>query len=264
MPKQETIDQVQAKIDEYKKSQSPNTYRYPLSERNVKLDASNFLVFEYGEKSTDGQSWQGSGQTASIFIPPQSLNYTRSYDYADEGESVFGSAAAAAADAVKGTKSLIDSLKSATSGTALRASAAALNQFDTVRQAAGNLGYAYNPNIEFYFKQPNFRVFEFNFPFLPKSEEESEQVLKIVKFFEKWSAPVIESKFLFKYPKTWKIGGANPKLNFSTKECVMDKFTVSHGSQQGYTTFKNGMPTMTELSISFKEIELYSQEEIEG
>lgn len=230
---------------------------YPIKGLDtVKLnDEFDYLKFKMLEKGRGGNESTDSGKQVKLFIPAGSLNYSRSFTYSAE-DQIFG---AEAFGAVIRGDNIIDGLQRS----ALRGLATAINGVGPVRQALGTeKGFAFNPNMEVFFKTPNFRKFNFTFPFLPKSEKESLQVRNIVRFFERYSHPEIRSKYLFRYPKTWKINGGGGDLNFSSKECVIENFEVSYGADTGYVTFKNGMPVMTTLKISFMEIELYSQQEL--
>lgn len=258
-------------VQESKSNESKNTsLQYPTSEKNVILDeGGQFLIFNVREKpevlsakNGGGKSRSASGDTSiKLFIPPGSLNYSRDFEYTPEEESSLKGIGSAATGLISGQKTLNQASKEVMNNLGIRGLMAAAGAVDGVGQILGSTGYAFNPNIEFYFKNQGFRSFSFTFPFLPKNETEAKGVRDIVKVFEKYSLPVIESKYLFKYPKTWEISTDGP-VHFSTKECVIENFTVTYGSDNGYTTFKDGQPVMTTMKIDFKEIEQWSQEDI--
>ena len=259
-------------VQKDKSNESKNfSYRYPTSEKNIILDeGGQFLIFKMREKpevfsakNEGGKSRSGSGEKIiKLFIPQGSLNYTRSFEYTPEDESAFKALGTSALDLASGRKDLNQSVKNSLNNLGIRGIMATAQEFvPGINQVVGAAGYAFNPNIEFYFKNQGFRTFSFTFPFLPKNETEAAGVKKIVTAFEKYSLPVIESKYLFKYPKTWEISTDGP-VGFSTKECVIENFTVTYGADNGYTTFKDGQPVMTTMKIDFQEIEQWGQDDI--
>lgn len=227
---------------------------------NVELnDEFDYLKFKMLKKGRGGNESTDSGNQVKLFIPAGSLNYSRSFTYSAEEQQITTEGLSEIGKFINGEDSQV---MSGIGKSILRGIGASLQAIPGLSQAAGRKGFAYNPNMEVFFKIANFRKFNFTFPFLPKSEKESLQVRNIVRFFERYSHPEIKSKYLFRYPKTWKISGGGGDLNFSSKECVIENFEVSYGADTGYVTFKNGMPVMTTLKISFMEIELYTQEEL--
>ena len=259
-------------VQESKSNESKNlSFQYPTSEKNVDLDkGGQFLIFKSREKPNTVSSFAGgggggrseSGETSiKLFIPPGSLNYSRDFEYTPEEESSLKGIGSAVTGLVSGQKTLNQASKQAMNNLGIRGLMAAAGAVDGVGQILGSTGYAFTPNIEFYFKNQGFRTFSFTFPFLPKNPIEAANVVKIVKVFEKYSLPIIESKYLFRYPRTWDIATDGP-VHFRTKECVIENFSVTYGSDNGYTTFKDGSPVMTTMKIDFKEIEMWSQEDI--
>ena len=258
-------------VQKDKSNESKNfSYQYPTSEKNIILDeGGQFLIFKMREKpemfsakNKGGRSRSGSGEKIiKLFIPQGSLNYTRAFIYEDEGESAFKGFTSGALNLASGGASAKEAFSKALNNFGIRGAQETASNIPGFTQALGSKGYAFNPNIEFYFKNQEFRTFSFTFPFLPKNETEAAGVRKIVTAFEKYSLPVIESKYLFKYPKTWEISTDGP-VAFSTKECVIDGFTVTYGADNGYTTFKDGQPVMTTMKIDFQEIEQWGQDDI--
>ncbi len=252
------------------------SFQYPLDSSDAnkssqgkgsRLGDQDFIKFERMSKPTPS----GGGDVESkikLFVPPQSLNYARSYTYTEE-EQTFVSANETIKNLANSNKGVISKLFGSIGAgfaDAKRAGIATAFGSQAFSQAAGKFGFAFNPNMEIYFKQPNFRTFEFTFPFLPKNPKESQQIEKIVYEFEKYSMPLINKssggygKNIYEYPKVWMISTrARVSAGFNSKSCVLETFDVNYGADAGYTTFVDGRPVMTTLKLTFKEIELWDQ-----
>lgn len=239
------------------------------NEKPERLKETDYIKFERSNKPTPVRDFSGK-KIIYLFVPPQSLNYTRSYNYAEEAQS-FVSANESIKNVLDSNKGAIDkiikSFGAAYDDLKRAATSGALGSQPT-SQIAGKLGFAFNPNMEIYFKQPNFRNFEFTFPFLPKTPEEAKIVEDIVSEFEKYSMPKINTaegsfgKNIYEYPNVWKIS-TKSKIGggFNSNTCVLESFNVNYGADAGYTTFIDGKPVMTTLKLSFKEIVLWSQDD---
>jgi len=131
-----------------------------------------------------------------------------------------------------------------------------------------SFGYAQNPQIEILFETTDVRGFEFTFNFLPRNEDESDQVAKIIRMFRFHSAPEIEktsggrffippSEFDIEYRFKGPDGDTlNEALHrFST--CVLEAMSVNYVGQSGqFVTFKDGRPVNIEVVLRFKEVEV--------
>lgn len=254
------------KVEEYiqkkQEASKSKSLSYPLVERNIDDKSIQYLNFTYKEK---GRS--GGGGKIKIVVPEMGIVNSRSFDYTPEGESAFKGLGSLGLKVASGQMSLGDALSK--DGGAAASSFLARNLTSTLsglpgsKQIAESQGYAFNPNMEIYFENQQFRTFSFAFPFLPKNPEESATIKKICQTFEKYSLPEIQSKYRFKYPYTWSILGDGP-VGFSTKECVIQEMSIKYGSDKGvYTTFSDGSPTSVTLSVTFMEIEQWSRDEIE-
>lgn len=254
------------KVEEYiqkkQEASKSKSLSYPLVERNIDDKSIQYLNFTYKEK---GRS--GGGGKIKIVVPQIGLTNTRSFDYTPEGESVFKSLGNLGLNVASGQTSLENALdqglRVAGSDFLARNLTKTISGLPGANQIAASQGYAFNPNMEIYFENQQFRTFSFSFPFLPKNPEESGTIKKICQTFEKYSLPEIESKYRFKYPYTWSISADGP-VGFSTKECVITEVVIRYGSdKQVYTTFSDGSPTATTLALTFTEIEQWSRDEIE-
>ena len=122
-------------------------------------------------------------------------------------------------------------------------------------------GEVINPNLELLFNGPNLRTFNFNFRLTPRTEEESQEIRKIIRCFKRNMAVqrtssniFLRSPRLFKLVYIYKDGGQHPYLN-KFKPCAMSNFTVNYTPDGSYATFdKTGSLTAYDLNMSFSEI----------
>ena len=225
-----------------KEGSAPSEMTYPVDGKKDLENSS--IVFTSYEK---GQG-KGIASTIKLFIP-DGISYSRNYTYEEEASDAFSDFISGGG----GIKSVNDLL-----GKGVVKSLEGMN----LGQAAAKLGYAANPNMEVYFKGPEFRTFNFEFPFYPKSQAESQSVKSIIEDFEEKSMPKItENKFVFQYPYVWKIvfkGNFNERAN--SKTCVLKNIDISYGGNTGgYMNFVDGTPVKTSLKLEFQEIQIDSR-----
>jgi len=240
-PEKTSAPEGEIKKNLEKQNSVPSEMTYPV---NGKKDLENSsIVFTSYEK---GQG-KGIASTIKLFIP-DGISYSRNYTYEEEASDAFSDFISDGGkkgfESVLG-KGFITSLEGLGAG-----------------QAAAKLGYAANPNMEVYFKGPQFRTFNFEFPFYPKSQAESKSVKSIIEDFEEKSMPKItQTKFVFQYPYVWKIvfkGNFNKKAN--SKTCVLKNIDISYGGNTGgYMNFIDGSPVKTSLKLEFQEIQIDSR-----
>ena len=124
-------------------------------------------------------------------------------------------------------------------------------------------GAVVNPNLELLFKGPSLRPFNFSFQMGARNEQESLEIMKILRFFKQGGSPQRTSaQYLVKAPHTFQIeylhrgedGDQNKFLN-KIKECALLSVGVNYTPNNNYATFKNGAPVAVELSLAFKELD---------
>lgn len=137
-------------------------------------------------------------------------------------------------------------------------------------QAMGiGAGVAANPKKEQAFKNVDFRTFTFEYQFAPKSEAEAANVQNIIRAFKYHMHPEYkgETDFLYIYPSEFDIvyyKGNTENLNIARHtSCVLTELNVNYTPNGVFTTFKNGMPTQINLTLTFKELMLLTKESIE-
>lgn len=135
-----------------------------------------------------------------------------------------------------------------------------------------------NPRSELLFKQPQQRKFEFNFEFAPRTEEESEAIYDIVKTFKTHAYPATSASGVFyHFPSEFQIEYYKCVVNDETGKvetvrendwlnriarCALTEINVDYAPTGTYQTFENGAPTHINMSLTFGEMELLTQQHI--
>ena len=142
---------------------------------------------------------------------------------------------------------------------------------DPIRFAAKRAGVAVNPRNEAFYNSPSQRTFQFDFDFWPRNPKEAEAVEKIIAIFKYNSAPGFADKTLqsvFTIPNYWRISymynnGENPHLN-KIGACYCTDVQVDYAPDGQYTTFENGMPVHTKMTVSMLEDRIVTKQDIEA
>jgi len=141
---------------------------------------------------------------------------------------------------------------------------------DLFRLSTKNIGLAVNPRNEQYYNGPGFRSFSYTFDFYPKNQEEARDVQKIVKLFKYHSSPAMEEAQtagrFFIAPSEFEIhymfkDSPNPNLH-KISRCVCTDVDVRYGPEAQFSTFDDGQPTTTQLTLGFTELEFITKEKI--
>jgi len=165
--------------------------------------------------------------------------------------------------------------------------AATNNDYYPTEAKLQSKGVAVNPNIQLLFRAISLRQFQFEFMFSPKSQEEAQQVQSIIQLFKFHSAPEIIGSFTTQLGSAT-TSGASAGLAFivpssfniqflylspSTKqwyennnihkiaECVLESVAVDY-APNGWSTFTDGVPTQTRLTLQFKETSIITKSEV--
>ncbi len=140
-------------------------------------------------------------------------------------------------------------------------------------------GIAVNNHMALVYKGPSkFRTHDFAFSFFPKNKPEADVIQRILKDFENGMLPRMGgsvekitgrtlSQPLFMAPRHWTIdfymkGGAaaekagGNKYLFKIKKSVIKSMSVNHDPNSTVSLHKDGSPVETDLTLTFKEIEL--------
>jgi len=130
-------------------------------------------------------------------------------------------------------------------------------------------GAIINPNMELLFKDPGLRDFNFSYKFTPRSSQEAQTIIKIIRFFKEGMAVQKSPSNLFlKAPHTWRLAykhrGQDHKYLNKFKECAMKSFTVDYTPDGNYATFDDGVMTAYNITLGFGELEPIFANDYEG
>ena len=122
-----------------------------------------------------------------------------------------------------------------------------------------------------HYNGPAFRNFSFSYVLRPLSAKDQQSIVKIVNFFKIASAPSQISNGLFRIyetPYVFKIGfysreGPLTDVN-RIAHCACTNVSVSYGGDRFQTFSGTNSPVETNISLSFKEIELITRTEMEA
>ena len=135
-----------------------------------------------------------------------------------------------------------------------------------------SFGAASNPFMEVLFDQMSLRQFTYNFVFAPKSQEETDEVQKIIKLFRFHMAPELQERggrFLT-LPSTFDIhylyqsGSVAKENDYYNKiaTCVLENVQIDY-TPGGVKSFADGAPTQITMGLTFKETELLTKDKID-
>ena len=122
-------------------------------------------------------------------------------------------------------------------------------------------GQVMNPNMELLFNGPSLRSFGFTFKLSPRTSQEANNIVKIIRLFKEKMAPVKSGGNLFlKSPDTWRIkylnsSGNSHKFLNKFKECAMMSTSVNYTPDGNYATYSDGSMVSYSLTLNFQEIE---------
>ena len=279
-----------------------NTVQYPLDLGSNELG--HYILFESGfvgySPQTSGfletSNKTGSGDTINIssklpnrsittsgiaLYMPQSIkaSYSQSYD-SDEATGLVGDMEATAS-AVKGSADSAAQIEAALKGVVggvARNAKTILGEFvslagvgDPIRFAAKRAGVAVNPRSEAFYNSPQQRTFSFDFDFWPRNEAEAKAVQDIITIFKYNSSPGFKEGLngsVFTTPNYWKISymfndGINNNLN-KIGACYCTDVAVDYTPDGQFTTFGDGSPVHTKLTIAMLEDKILSKQDIEA
>jgi len=141
---------------------------------------------------------------------------------------------------------------------------------------AGATGLTQNPQLELIYGKPDFRPFRFSFMFYPRSEQEAEEVQKLIARLKFHQAPEIKngtagyflvppSEFDIEFYYNGQINKNIPRIS----TCVLLSIDLDY-APNGFHAFETpgdnspkvggtGMPTAIRMDLSFKETEIMTK-----
>lgn len=124
-------------------------------------------------------------------------------------------------------------------------------------------GETVSPFMYMMYKRPGFKEFNLSWTLAPNTESESNTLLDIIKECKKAALPSIGSAWgLQKYPKIALVSFKPEKYLFKLKPCAIISVQVDYTGSGTPSFFKSGAPTIINLTMQLKEIQLWTSEEI--
>jgi hypothetical protein len=145
------------------------------------------------------------------------------------------------------------------------------------------MGYAQNPMLEIIYRGTQFRNFQFEFMFQPKSQKEAERVREIIETFKFHAAaetnpiakPIGDGSvfpggnsmpMFFVPPSEFGIELRHESIQnkFLPKigRCVLNRVDVDYAPGGQWQTFADGVPIETRMRLDFTEVELITKNKI--
>lgn len=216
--------------------------------------------------------------TAIALHIPNNLVTRYGMNWQDENNSFFSYITTGAGEvekfinSAKGSfnwESPIDSLKPSLSklGTVAQdiLTANVLNASSGISSATG---LAPNPNKEQVFNGVDFRQFTMEYQFFPRSAQEAESIKNIIQMFKYHMHPEFkdENNFIYIYPSEFDIAFYNgPEENRNIhrhSSCVLVDMSVNYTPNGAFNTFANGVPTQTNIVLTFRELTQLTKDNI--
>lgn len=152
------------------------------------------------------------------------------------------------------------------------------NALDVNKVLESNTKTVTNPYKEQFFKSMENRSFMFEYNFAPRNLKEAQTIFSrrtaaggdnmgiIQKFAYHMHPELRDSGYFFNYPSEFSIvyynaGKENPYVR-KISTCVLTGMTVDYGSDTGFTTFQEGMPTHATMRLEFLELELMTAQRV--
>jgi hypothetical protein len=123
-----------------------------------------------------------------------------------------------------------------------------------------------NPFREVFFEGIDYRKFNFRYKFMPRNVTEVKAVYSIIDKFKEHMHPELSAGgYFYIYPSEFEIryyynNSENGYLNKITS-CALTDMSVEYGGEQ-FASFADGAPTEINLSLSFRELDLQTRENI--
>lgn len=126
--------------------------------------------------------------------------------------------------------------------------------------AGARMGLTMNPFLWQQFKQVNFKEHNLSWTFTPNNAQESQTIKTIIDFIKFNSLPTPSFGVLMEYPSI-AIVKLYPDDAYTVrfKPCAITSVNVDYTGAGGPSFFKNGAPTVINLTVAMKEIELWTK-----
>ena len=264
------------------------TLVYPVALRTSTQDFLKIEKLAYAPKQRDSSNLSGWGERnpnrskegPAIILPiPGGINSTDTVSWGGDKMDPAATAMAniALTGVTQGIGAGVDELQKATQAAvgsddtrkALSTAIAGAASGTGAQLLQRTEGAIINPNMELLFKDPGLRDFNFSYKFTPRSSQEAQTIIKIIRFFKQGMAvKKSESNLFLKAPNTWRLAykhrGQDHKYLNKFKECAMKSFTVDYTPDGNYATFDDGVMTAYNITLGFGELEPIFANDYEG
>lgn len=249
-------------------------YKPPLTyPSNLNASEANYIVFTARDK--DGVSLG----TVSLYCPPN-LSWADGAGYSTFDMGPIGATIAAGLESGDGQATLNAAIDAAESSPEIKTiiAAKALSNASMI-PGADKAAETYqqqnsivmNPNTVTAFQNMNIRSFVFNFKLVAESQEESRDIKNIQNYFREFMYADTDNSvgYVLKYPAKWSISfkrGGTADDNFylpKIYESYLTSFQTTFNSSS-HLTFADGAPTEVDMSVTFQETRVLTQNDIRG
>ena len=129
-------------------------------------------------------------------------------------------------------------------------------------------GLAVNPHMAVLFKGVDMREHSFNYKFIARNQEESENIQKIIGAYKYHMHPEYAAGSLaFKYPDEFEISFADAIAGnlYKIGTCVLKSMTVNYNGE-GIPLFfdQTGAPVSVEIQLSFQETKIITRDDLDS
>jgi hypothetical protein len=210
-----------------------------------------------------------STPTGGILLPlPERINDVQTITWeAESATQVAASVASAGANALLNTPLLSAVAPAAGVGlSAVSGIAGAVGNPNSVGGqvlgiAGAYFGITVNPFLWMLFKSPNFKEHQLSWILTPNNEQDSIQLKNIIDSFKYNSLPETDFLIGMKYPCIALVSLLPNDIfgNFKFKPCAVTSVSVDYSAGGVPSFFNNGAPTTVRLSVTLKEIQIWTK-----
>lgn len=253
-----TLERERQKAASTQNANISNTYKTPVEKMKAGL-----------HRATQRKATARQEETIALYLPHK-LNVAgfNTYDTPDF-------------EVIKNVQGLLDGQVSAVMSTLIRRGAGMIDSLGAIagteinaeRAIAAATGRVINPRRETLYQSPEMRKFEFAFEFTPRNYDESVMVHNIIKTLKHHAYPKkqmqgvfldMPAEFLLEYYMIDEEGTARENLWLNRiGRCVLQEINVDYTGSGSVAMFRNGAPSHINMTLSFQEVELITQEAVD-
>lgn len=232
--------------------------------------------FEATVSSSSGRLARATSRpmdTASIYLPG-GIQFTDQINYSDVGFAGIRNLSDASAFSSVSKINLLRKLGGLVDKAASFVGQESLN---TGQAISAELGVVVNPRKEQMFQGVSFRSFDFKFNLFPRTKKEAETAANLIKMFRFHAYPELSANGAFlNFPSEFDIKFRSfdftdpenpfpydnknlPKLH----RCFLEKIDTNYTPDEIYRSFADGSPIRVEISLSFKESQYVTRNDVD-